>query len=219
MTYRLDPTHMRLRFTVLLVMALAFVIGLVGSIIVLARMPLDSLLRVSMVAMAALGMSLGSGWLAERLLTQHWPSGRTLQLAPDGITLQERSGEKIAIQWGSRINILSWRFVIRKGRAWVPKGSYCLACQIRQDDKVIIPYAFVKPSAAERVPQLAAFEELLPRKSSSKEGQEHRLGDIGGQAQLRYAERDRWFSGAEMLPDDFMQLIAEIQQRVPDWLP
>jgi hypothetical protein len=218
MVYKVDRTHMGIRVSVLLIFLVGLVAGFSAAANLLANLPnFDSLLRGALIAAGSIGMAMGCGSLGERFLTERWPSGRSLHITDEGIMLYEKSDETRAIRWANKINILSWRFVIRKGRAWVSKGSYCVACQIRQDDAMIIPYSFIKPSDATEFPGWSAFVEVLPRKSTPKQDQEAALSEIGRQAQLRYAEQDRWQSGVEMMPADFVQMITELQRRVPEW--
>jgi hypothetical protein len=211
---------MSLRLVLVAVVFAGFIIGFIGSIPLVnsvARVP--GPYNVIAVPVIASCVALGAGWAAEKLLTARWPSGRTLLVSHQGITLQERSGASTMIVWDQRINILTWHFVIRRGRAWVPKGWYCLACQLKQDEAAVIAYAFVKPEVAQTIPEWKAFEELLARKVSGKDAKDHPLSDIGAQAQLRYAELDRWHIGVEMAPGDFTQFIAELHQRVPAGFP
>ena len=216
--FRLDPTHMRLRITLLGVFFASLVAGLIVAInlvVNLAHVP--SPFDVLAVFLLTGGIAVGISWAAEKFLTTRWPSGRTLSVSNDGIVLSERGGLSIQVDWDKRVNVITWHFKIRQGRAWVPKGWYCVSCQIKQDDALIVPYAFVKPAIAETWADWKAFPELLPRKKVDKGKQDHLLGEIGAQAQLRYAEQDRWHFGVEMKPDDFAQLLTALRQRVPEW--
>lgn len=217
-TYRLDPTHMGLRVTLLGIFFVSLIGGLFLAIALVVNVAhLPSPFDVVGVFALAAGIALGVSWGAEKVLTQRWPSGRTLSISSDGLVLAERGGPSTRIDWDQRVNMMTWHFKIRKGRAWVPKGWYCAACQLKQDDAVIVPYTFVKPAIAETWADWKTFPELLPRKKVEKGSQEHLLSEIGAQAQLRYAEQDRWHFGVEMKPGDFAQLLAAVREKVPDW--
>lgn len=217
-TYRLDPTHMGLRIALLGVFFISLVIGVFLAVILVvnvAHMP--NPLNVVAIPVVAACVALGSGWGAEKILTRTWPSGKTLHVSGQGVTLNKREGRPTTIAWDQRVNVMTWHFRIRKGRPWVPKGWYCVACQLKQDDVTVVPYTFVRPGVAEAWPEWIAFPELLPRKAEGKSKKEHPLSDIGAQAPLRYAEQDRWHFGVEMTPADFVQLLADVKQHVPDW--
>ena len=217
-TYRLDPTHMGLRVVLLVVFFGSLIGGVILAISLLVNVAhLPSPFDVLGVFLLASGIAVGISWAAEKLLTRRWPSGRTLSVTGEELLLTERDGTSIRIGWDQRVNVMTWHFKIRRGRAWVPRGWYCVSCQLKQDEVVIVPYTFVKPHIAQSWSGWNAFPELLPRKKTDKSKQDHLLSEVGGQAQLRYAEQDRWHFGVEMKPDDFAQLLAAVRERVPDW--
>jgi hypothetical protein len=216
-TNRLDQTHIGLRVALLAIFFASLGIGACVSIAFIDNVVrLENPFNILAIFTLTVLIALGTGWAAEKFLTRNWPSGKTLQITNEGLVLTDRSSEATTIRWDAHINVISWHFRVRKGRAWVPKGAYCLACQLKQDDSMMVLYAFLKPSIAEELPKWKAFSELLPRKGDGKD-HEHQLSEIGEQAPLRYAEQDRWHHGAEMAPDDFIKLLSELAQHVPDW--
>lgn len=217
-SYRLDITHTGIRLAVLLTMAGMTVAGaflIIPAIARLLNLPEAATLCVS--ALGGIALGLGTGWGLETLLKRVWPSGRSLLVSADGIMLHNRSAEPIHLAWSKRLNVLSWHFVIREGRAWVPRGWYCVACRLTQEDNVITLYAFMKPSQAQAMPRWASFEQLLSRKRAPKKGEEHHLKQVSEQGQLRAAEKDRWAEGVEMSPQDFISLVTDLDKRVTHW--
>ncbi|HEC23322.1 MAG TPA: hypothetical protein ENI95_10445 [Chloroflexi bacterium] len=218
--YRVDAGHLGVRVAVLLTMVLGSWLGLfVVMPAILSLLSLTGLPELCVSIVGGVGLGVLLSWLVERLLRRIWPSGRWLEVDDQQITLHERSGETVSINWQGRINVLSWYFVIRRGRALAPRGWYCLACRLNQEENIITPYTFVKPSVAETLPQWAAFEELISRKYAPRRGQEYQLKKVAEQGQLRNAEKDRWDEGAELLPEDFFALVAMLDARVSDWPP
>jgi hypothetical protein len=216
--YRVDPTHLALRFAVMGAVAAGFFVGLIGALAI-GSVVLQTGSSAGFFAAVTTGIAIGlsGGWLAENSLTGRWHSGRTLSVTSEGITLKDRNGNTTRIGWTQGVSVVTWYFVIRKGRAWAPKGWYCLACELKQGDSLIVVYVFVKPEIALALPQWNAFQELLSRKDSGKRAGDRPLSEIGAQAPLRYAEQDRWHFGVEMVPADFAQVISGLSQRIADW--
>ncbi len=214
-TYRLDTMHSGLRLAALLVTLISAGLGILVIAPALAR--LLGMIDVWAVLFTLFGGSaigVGAGWATERYLRGVWPSGRWLKVDEEAITLRERSGEVVQIRWAEPVDVLSWHFVIREGRRWIPKGWYCIACQLAQEGAAITPYAFMKPDDARRMAQWEAFPELISRKHPPNE---HQRKQAEAQEHLRAAEKDRWNNGAEMTPVDFAALMSEINRRVTGW--
>jgi hypothetical protein len=216
--YPLDANHVGLRLTVLLTMIVSAALGLfVIMPTALNLLPLTGLPELCLTGVGTLLIGVGVSWGVETALRSIWPSGRVLVMNGETLALRQRGGESAAVEWARRMNVLAWYFIIRRGRTWVPRGWYCAAFRLTQDETVITLYAFIKPEVASQMPQWPAFEELISRKQAPRRGDEHLLAKVGEQAQLRGAERDRWDDGAEMRAEDFAAFVAEIDARVPDW--
>lgn len=216
-TYPVDSYHAGLRLAIAGSMLAGFVLGalvIVPWLAKLLQVDVTSLFCFRMIGGVALGS--GIGWLVEANLYRIWPSGREIEIDDNRLTLREPSGESQSVDWNKHVNILSWQFKIKQ-RAWVPKGWYCLACQLVQDDQAIIPYTFIKPRTAEKLPQWQAFEVLIPEKHHLRTTNQNNLADTPQQARLRGVERDRWMNGAELQPDDFVALIHQIDAHLPNW--
>ncbi len=218
--YPVDSYHAGLRLAIAGSMLVGFVLGALAIVPWLAKLlqaEVTSLFCFRVIGGLAAGA--GVGWLAEAYLCRIWPSGREIEIDAAQLTLREPSGESQSVTWDKLVNTMAWQFRIKQ-RAWVPKGWYCLACQLVQDDQSIIPYTFIKPNAAENLPQWEAFEILISEKNNLRKTPQHdNPADSPRQVQLRTAERDRWMNGAELQPDDFVALIQQIDTHLADWPP
>lgn len=217
-TYKVDTIHSGLR----LVSAIAILIGaFLGSFVIvpaLARMlGFGEALPFVVPCLGGAAIGMGAGWAVERYLHVIWPSGRWLKVDDEGVSLHERSGKTIQIKWADPVDVLSWHFVVRRARVSTPKGWYCVACRLAQEDRVITPYSFLSPTNAQAVAQWKAFPELISRKHSGRQEVERSPQRADGQEPLWAAEKDRWEDGAEMIPVDFAALLAALEQRLTGW--
>ena len=210
--------HSGLRLAAFLAMAAGGILGIFVIVPAITnRLGVTEGLSCSLSIIGGVAIGLGATWATERALRAVWPSGRQVITDEESIVLHERSGATTLIKWSEPVDILAWHFVVPKGRGWVAKGWYCVACQLTQAEQTIVPYAFMKPTDGEAVVQGSAFPELISRKHAPAQGNEHQLKQIGEQEPLRMAERNRWENGAEMSPADFVALVAEIKKRASSW--
>jgi hypothetical protein len=217
-TYTLDSSHMGIRIAVLLAVFAGSILAYFAIVSPILRLFNTESLPVFCISTgSSLLIGLGIGWAAERGLRRIWPSGEWLRIEAERLATGDRDGEKAAIRWADRINILSWYFEIHTRRAPVPKGWYCMACHLLQDEHAISVYTFIKPEIAEEFPQWPAFEKLISQKRATRRGDADLLNRTGEQGQLRAAEQERWATGREMQPDDFANLLAELDKRVSHW--
>lgn len=218
--FPLDQGHVGIRIGVFIALLVG---GFVSFIIImpaiLSLFDMFGLPELCITVVGGIAISLGIAVLAEKVLQRVWPSGRWLRLNSGQLTLLDRDTERAVIEWAERVNILSWRITNRKERPWAPKGWHCMACRLLQNEQTIIFYAFVRPADARALPQWMAFEELMSAKTSSQKEEAAQLKQIGEQHQLRAAEKERWDHGVELTASDFAELLTEIHQRIPDWLP
>jgi hypothetical protein len=217
--YPADSYHAGLRLAIVGSMLAGFVLGALAIVPWLAK-----LLQVDVTSLfcfrviGGLVTGAGIGWLVENYLYRIWPSGREIEIDAQGLTLREPSGENQSVAWDKHVNILAWQFKIKQ-RAWVPKGWYCLSCQLVQDDQTIIFYTFIKPGLAEKLPQWEAFKALVSPKDTTQKAQEHNLADSPQQVRLRGVEQERWLDGAELQPKDFTTLIQQLDSHLSNWPP
>lgn len=159
---------------------------------------------------------LGTGYGVERLLKRVMPSRRYATLGEDRLVITDgraRPPEVTGIDWDRKVNTLAWRFPIRR-RSRVPKGWYCMAIQLLQDDVEMIFYTFKAPAAAEATPGYDRFARLRPRRETDSSTDLHAAAE---QRRLLKLEDARWQDGAEVTANDFDALIAALADHVPGW--
>ncbi|NDJ51841.1 MAG: hypothetical protein GYB68_02010, partial [Chloroflexi bacterium] len=158
--------------------------------------------------------------IVERLLKQVWPSGHILTLEDSQIKVKRRSGEQAEIVWNQHVNALAWHFEIRKVRTRVPRGWYCVALQLNQDDESLALYTLIKPDEAQALPLWQHFEQLISRKRPPRKAGDDgpTLKEVTAQEQLWIAEKERWEVGLEMTPEDFAALLQVLAKRDLHWL-
>lgn len=217
MAFPLDRNHLGIRLVVLLTLLVA---GMVGLFLVMpAVLAITGTGQLPVFCLRAVGagfIGMGAAWAMERALLSVWPSGRVLEIRGQTISLRERSGGHVTLESAQPTEILSWFFVVPRDRSSVRKGWYCVACAISQGGNLIVPYAFVGPDDAKALPQWPAFVHLTSHAERSEQAGELLRADEGP---LREAERDRWESGVEMLPEHFVQFVAALDALYPDWPP
>jgi hypothetical protein len=213
--YRLDRNHLGVRLIVMFAMLGSGVVGLfVVMPLITNVLDLTGLPELCVTVIGVLVIGVGLSWGIEAALRELWPSGSYLVADDSRIELRARRAEPSILNWDERINLSTWYFPISRGRSWVPKGWYCVACRLHQDEKIITPYAFFKPEEARKLPEWDTFELLVSQKSAPKRGDEHLLKKFGEQSQLRSAEKERWDSGVEMSARDFVSLMQRIDKNL-----
>ena len=210
--YHVDSNHLGVRIAVLIAMIGGFLAGLFSVPPLLRLLGLSSALNILIVIGGALGLAFGLSWLAETVLRQVWPSGRSLEVSDKKIVLHEANSEETVIRWQDGVDVWSWCFTIEDRRQWVPRGWYCCALRLAQDRSTIMPYSFFKPSDAQELIGWNAFQELISEKYANRPGNEHLASLMTDQIHLRAAEDERWQQGAEMKPDEFVALLEKVQQ-------
>jgi hypothetical protein len=216
--YPVDRYHTGIRLAVLIALFLGIAVGAFQIMpVMVTALGLTQIPPLCINGFGGLLIGTGSGWLAEKVLLSLWPSGRKIMVDDAQIELNSSNGEPVRIDWARRINVLSWRFVVPRARTLVPKGWYCLACRLTQDDKVITFYTFASPDESKTIKQWDAFEHLISQKDATGPGSEHLSAIVAEQGQLRSAERDRWQWGAEMSRAHFFELAATVDSHVENW--
>jgi hypothetical protein len=210
--YDLDPNHTGKR----LVAIAAIVTGFVAGVILIPLLAREAGVMVGLRILAGVGggVLLGAGLATavEAFLRERWPSGRTLAVGPDEIVQRDANGAQIALRWDD-VEVLSWAFVVARHQAWVRKGWYCAALQLKVDEKQVSPYAFLSPEQASALPCWDAFTVLIPRKKADDVPE----AVFAAQEPLREAEKARWYAGGELRPADFAALVDVVSRRVESW--
>jgi hypothetical protein len=204
-----DAEHLGIRIAVPLFAIVAFIVVLwLGPILFSVFNLADSVVGLVVLPLA-IAAAIGGSFLADRVLKSVWPSGRELLVDEHYLVFRQGRNSDIVLTWDDRVNALCWRFTIsRRGR--VPKGYFCLALQFIQDEDQITAYTFYNPQHIDELQKADAFTPLVPRKSLEDDRLSMRVA--AQQRRLLQAENDRWESGAELEPDDFVKLWQIIQE-------
>lgn len=173
-------------------------------------------------------------WGLEVQLKRVWPSGRQLVMDGEGIQARDNDEELAQLAWTEGVKPLSWYFELsgfpRVGRERrVQKGWYCLAIQLRVEERRIIAFTFMPPQQAQRVFDRSDgidFHEIDPddvyetslrlRVSPAPPARPEIPSQVLAGEDGRYwlAEKRRWDQGFELVPDDFVTYLTFIQMQI-----
>jgi len=171
---------------------------------------------LGVVLRAVVRVFLGAGALIERRLRRVLPALRSAALSDEARVISDarRSPARVTrIEWDRTVNIKAWRFPVRR-RTRVPKGWYCMALHLLQDEEEAIFYTFMPPQEAENAIGYRYFVRLRPRRETQSNTD---LSAVAEQRRLLKLEDQRWNDGAEIAREDFHAVLRILQQRVPDW--
>lgn len=212
---KIDSEHFTIRFLVpvLSIVLVAFV-HLAGTAVlddsIEGAQPACVMLPVDLLVLLA------GGYAIERVLKRAMPSRRRAVLSDSTLTMTDaryHPPDEVTLHWAQTVNVKAWRFEIGR-RARVPKGWYCMALYLLQDEKEMILYTFMSPDEAETVIGYPLFTRLRPRKETESNTD---LSAVAEQRRLLKLEDARWRDGAEIARQDFHALLATLQRRVPGW--
>lgn len=212
---KVDAEHFAVRFLVPTLTILMVVITHLGGTALLESLGIG-VNSLCIVIPADVVVLVAAGYGIERLLKRTLPSRRSARLSDEYLILSDRRRNLSRIThivWDKKVNVKAWRFVIRR-RTRVPKGWFCMAVQLLQDEEEIILYAFMSPQEAETLPGYRNFAHLRPRREIETSRD---LRAAAEQSRLLKLENDRWNDGAELNKDDFRELLATLQRRVDGW--
>lgn len=151
--------------------------------------------------------------LIERLLKVLLPSRRRATLTPDALVVTDarRSPpQQTRIDWHETLNVRAWRFEVRRRGTRIPRGWFCMALQLLQDDDDIILYTFMPQPEAEALTGYDHFVRLRPRQETESNTD---LNAVAEQRRLLKLEDARWEDGAEVDRKDFRAIVDTI----PGW--
>ncbi len=167
------------------------------------------------------------------VLKRVWPSGYAVRLEDGGLLYSHPEKVDHRFDLTRPFNLTCWYFKMagytRYGRErQIKRGTYCVACQVQQDEERVVLYCFVPEAAAgERIrgPFLELDMGEIYDTGLAKRFQQWRMP--GGRPELpsglivsdrgRYwlAERNRWSDGVELQPNDFSAVVEHILQFEP----
>lgn len=214
---RVDQEHLSIRFLVpILTIGFTVFVHVVGITVLDALLASEGASALCiMLPLDVLALLVG-GYLIERLLKRVMPSRRFLEVSHETIILTDGRKTPPRIQrlsWDGTINVAAWRFPVRR-RTRIPKGWYCMAIRLLQDEEEIIFYTFMPPDEAEAVPSYDAFVRLRPRKETTSNTD---LSGVAQQRRLLKLEDARWEGGAELERDDFNKVLRRMEQHISGW--
>ncbi|MBI5958926.1 MAG: hypothetical protein HY866_09340 [Chloroflexi bacterium] len=212
---KIDADHFGIRVLVpTLTVALLLVVHLGGMVAV--DRSVEGVNPACLVLPVDLVVLLGAGYVIERILKRLMPSRRRAELSDTALAITDRRrkpAQMTLIDWQQIVNVMAWRFEVRR-RTRVPKGWFCLAVQLVQDEREVILYTFMSSAEAEKVSGYKNFARLRPRRETESNTD---LRAAAEQRRLLRLEDARWRDGAEISKEDFLAMLAVLQRRVPDW--
>jgi hypothetical protein len=227
-----EQEHARLRLVIVLLIGLLFVLFffLIGALLQRAPGMLASF-SLPLTCLLSTVVALALAWFIEQRLKQVWTSGYRLLLDEAAIVVEQPESDPIHLNKGGTINHLAWYFKLsgykRGGRErHVPEKWLCLACQLQQEERLLIVYAYIPPAKADELVQsfagLFRFQKLNPAEVY-RTGLTSRLQPPGRPESIpaqvlsgkdgRYwlAEQRRWREGLELPPKEFMIFLDYLQ--------
>jgi hypothetical protein len=211
----IDQEHFMIRFLVpVLTIVLVIVTHFVGAMVLAATV--EGVTAGCVMLPIDVGVLVAGGYTIERILKRVLPSRRSARLSDTALTIidaRTKPPAKITFDWRETVNVRAWRFEVPR-RTRVPKGWYCMALYLLQDETEAVLYTFMPPVEAENVIGYHQFVRLRPRKETESNTD---LNAVAEQRRLLKLEDIRWDDGAEIKRDDFRALLAVMQRRVPGW--
>lgn len=215
-TIVIDSEHFAIRFLLpVLTIVTLLVVHLGGTALLDSLIDGVNPLCIVLPADAAV-LFLGSN-LIERALKRLLPSRRRAVLDAEALVVTDgrrTPPEVTRIAWDRAVNVRAWYFPVRRRGARVPRGWYCMAMQLLQDDADVILYTFMPPNDAEASAGYAHFVRLRPRQETRSNTD---LSAAADQRRLLKLEDARWNDGAEIVREDFAAVLATLARVVPDW--
>jgi hypothetical protein len=210
--YHVDREHGSMRFIVLVIFILSWII--VGMLV-------SAIIRNEGLSLLAIIIGFAAAYVitavAERQLKRRWISGRKVEVSTDAVRLYKRGQLESEMRADRAVEPLYWRFQIKK-RARIPKGWWMYACGLESDSDYLVAYTFLSPAQAEQYGGNEQFK-LLQTKKDQQSAENVSLRLAGEERRLRAAEEFRWVSGAEMNSDDFMRYLEQLNTQFPEWQP
>jgi len=211
----IDAEHFSVRFLVP-VLAVALVIVFHVAAQMALSGPLDGGSAVCVVLPLDVLVLIAGGYAIERVLKRLLPSRRAAALSDDALVVTDarRSPPQVTrIEWDRTVNVAAWRFAVKR-RARVPKGWYCMALRLLQDEQEATFYTFMPPEESEHSLGADEFVRLRSRQEVESGAD---LSAVAQQRRLLKLEDARWTDGAEISREDFHALLAALQRHVPGW--
>lgn len=208
-----DPIHSGLRLAVL---GSFFGVGVLTFGAGLILVPNGTFLTILISGASAAGASVG----IERYLKNKWPSGREFLADKERIAIAKRGKIEAVVDATQQVNVLAWRFEVKKDSPRAKKGWHLLGLAFEQEDNTVIIYSAASPEDFKNMPLTSAFTRLEKPKNDKKTT----LSSAGGvrlagqQKRLYQAELIRQLMGGDMPFEQFVETIEFLQDKYPDWM-
>lgn len=225
-----DQEHSGLRTAVFILLFISLILAFFGLRALLnATNGWISEYAFALSCFGAFPVSVGVIWVAEKYMKQRWPSGRTVTLLVDGVSVQTESGNNVSLTKTQDILPMAWYFDLRGwqrgGRERrVPQSWYCLAVELKAGKEHIIVYTYLPPNQAQRWLETAvkpSFYQIYPQKVYDNSLRKRMTGPsrpeippeiiTGKDGPYWLAERRRWIEGFELPAQEFESFMNHIQ--------
>lgn len=209
----LDRIHGGLRVAVFGSFISAGIVGFTAGIYLIPDL---TILAIVMGIASAAGASMGM----ENLLKDKWQSGREFIADAERIALTKDSKIEAVINPTQHVNVLLWRFDVKKDGPRAKKGWQLLGLALEQEDNYVVIYSAAPVDDYNKMPLSDNFTKLDKKKKEKKTGLASSINmkRAGEQKRLHEAEVVRQLVGGDMLFEQFVETIEFMQNHYPDWM-
>jgi hypothetical protein len=183
--------------------------------------------------MLALVIGAGVAGALELGLKRRWHSGRRIVLDENGLEAFAGERQVASVTWSERFSTVKWHFPMKGlpsgGRERrVPGSTLCLACQLQQDEVLLIAYTFLSPKRAARWTEEREFRAIRPGEHVESSARwrlvtppnrpslpKHLFGGKDGPVWL--AEQRRPEIGFELTADDWERFMEYVNNSVDEY--
>ncbi|NDJ84734.1 MAG: hypothetical protein GYB66_02505 [Chloroflexi bacterium] len=208
-----DPEHIGIRTMMPILAAIGLIGGYVLGDVVTGLIDETVGSLCTSIALALIGL-VALTQFGERVIKPRWSSGRRLFVDRAYLTMRDKRRKpatETTMPWQA-IKAQAWYFTVPTRKSRVPKGWFCTAVRLVQDDDELILYAFLKPEIAQEMP---GFERWFTRLRDKKERETLANTDTRAASQqerYRRLEGKRWNDGAELTGEDFVAVMELVDQ-------
>ena len=211
--FPLDPIHGGLRMAVLGSFMGAGILSFTAGVLLI---PNGIFIAMILSGVSAAGASLG----VERYLKDRWPSGREFVADSERIALTKDGKIESVIDPSQQVNVLTWRFEVKKDGPRAKKGWQLLGLGLEQDDTYIVIYTAASREDYDNMPLSSKFTVLEKAKSDKKTNlsSTSNIRRAGEQKRIYEGEVVRQLVGGDMLFEQFLETIEFLQNNYPKWM-
>lgn len=167
---------------------------------------------------SAAGASMG----IENFLKDKWTSGREFVADGERIALTKESKIESVIDAQQHVNVLTWRFEIKKDSPRAKKGWQLLGLGLEQDDNFVVIYTAADPDDFKEMTLSKHFTKLEKENKSARKSSAlasaSGMRRAGEQKRLYEGEVIRQIIGGDMQYEDFVNTLSFLQVNYPRWM-